>query len=233
MSNDLGDVHRAQFAVFNRIWASVEERLGLKPESYRTVLLKTPPFQGCGDNEILDALYTPARPVLCKNRPKLIEEMETHLYVECILRRLKDEAPRELRRCTVTAFSHLALMCTLFVTLRDGRTLSDAARSQTRSIRPKAIERARELLKQVVGSFTDDDYEECRRVIQSPLVESPLAAIMHKTLCTHGPARFSDKARYYAIASILTALEFEQGTPDTVAARLRKRVQRAGYPSQE
>jgi hypothetical protein len=179
-----------------------------------------------------DAHQTPARLVLCQNRPKLIEELALYLYSEKLLDLIDIMTPGELRRCTVTALSHLQLMCLLVVTLRDNRTLSDAARSQTRHVRPDAIECAGKLLGRVVCHLTDDDLEKCWMLIMQPLDVSSLALLLYKTMYAYGPKDVSDAVRYYALASLLIALKFEDGSPETVAKRIQRRVQRARKASQ-
>jgi hypothetical protein len=227
MPDGLRALPRAQFNMLRSIWDSAETRSEYSPDYYRTALLETPPFCDCRDNEMWDAHQTPARLVHCQNRPKLIEELATHLSVEKFLRLINVITPAELRRATATALSHLQLMCWLFVTLRDNRTLSDAARAQTRHVRPDAIKHAGELLGRVVCHFTDDDLEACRRLIMQPFDVTPLAPLLYHTMCTHGPKDLSDAARYYALASLLITLKFEDGPPEKVAKRIQRRVQRA------
>jgi hypothetical protein len=187
-------------------------------------VLTLAPFQECTDTQLRDLhLVNPSKTFECPQRPLLIEA-----FVDALLLYEK-----ELREGTWGALESF---------LREGEAAAEAIELMTIAYRgaykmltskPITRKRAASLvadLKKIAAVMNVDVYkayvkltkiDECNR-----LVTRMLQAFDH-----YGPPpeqpRYSPAAQRYSIALILQLLGIEAGTPEQIAARLKKRRDRA------
>jgi hypothetical protein len=217
--------------------AKVHSLLSHDPRgSWRDRLLRTSPFSGAQQDEVLDLRGPSPESYLCPTRSSLLDELAAHLESYDAFRDVWRRAMFDQHTKTIEALMRLDRELGRLFDLPDQEKLP--ASSRMKGLHQKTLRKYQQELRDILWMLGPEDYQRVPfRWIRNAKshVNRPLIQSMRNAFWMYGPQDFSKDATYYTIARILLELGIEplkQGqTVRLSASRLaeawRQRIRRA------
>jgi hypothetical protein len=186
-------------------------------------LLQTPLFQECEENEIWGKTPSFEEKFPCRNRSMLVRCLARALVENHWLHRLNKGLPQKKQRDALAAVECLDQILSLMA----------LPTANVRQRERQKIQKAWAIVAPAVRNFPLDYFAQVAPQVEAEVSMHLFNTLWH-TFVEHGPSsrKYSPRARYHAIATILVHFGLEKGPPDKAVARLRQRAYRASKSAQ-